>query len=703
LDEAIEIVSSDSQAVDLEQMLWMMDILLSNGAHGPGSNSTLIKITMKVLSQPESTANPTLHSMMRLLIRHDASIDYKSGAALKACVSKNRVELVEILLAARDLDIEVATEAFALIDFTDEPDTKVQVAKMLLAKGACGNPLHEALIQAVKINHLGAVEMLVLREEPNRASVNYCRAQALQDAVSREKLQIVEVLLTANPTLESLCLAFRQIRKASKQSRLWLTRVLLRQGVEGDAVHQSLSAAIVDEAPTRDERLIQLLVESGARVDPHLEAAVEKGDESLLRILLIGQPSIQAASEALLASLDIPGQEKRSRIIGLLFAAGADVNFQGGRAILRATKYCDLASLDVLLQARPKAESLGGAFVAATTIQDFRVQHEICRKLIEAGATGNEVNEALVRAVDQKSENTELLQLLIPNASVDYGGGRALCLAVKHKLRRHVSLLLQRKLRVATFQNAFKEALAVDDERLQLVFCRMLLQAGPEDDNTYSPIEYAEERLCRDCQTRHPRLLELLMYYQAKDQYRKNQGEELLDIINSRPVSLAREPPRVQSEEELEPKMEYRISSILPEDIEQFQKSLESPSRYGQTERKTGSNRQTRPSPKAKNLDSERAGGAIENFPSTSRAGGQENETSIYHIRTEMKNGSSEDRGRFRDNMRRGSAVAMDRRDFEEGDESEARPGRQALRLRPATSYGQLANRPRGRIPELDS
>jgi hypothetical protein len=701
LDEAVEITFSDNEDIGLQQKLWMMDVLLSNGARGSSTDSTLVKIARKMLSQPESTTDSTLHDMMRLLVRHDASINHKNGAALKSCVSKNRIDLAETLLAAKDLEIDIASETLAMIDFTNTPEVKVRMASMLLARGAHGTPLHEALIQAVAINHLGAVETLVLRREANKASVDYRHAQALQDAVSGEKLQIVEVLLTASPTLESLCFAFRHIRKTSKQGRFWLSRALLRRGAKGVVVHQSLSAAVADETPMRDERLVQLLVEAGGNVDQHLEAAVAKRNKNLLRLLLGGRPSVQAVSESLLASLQTPEQETRLQMIGLLLDAGADVNFLGGEAILRATQSYDLVSLETLLKSRPKPESLDTAFSATTATMNPRQRYNIYWRLIDAGAAGDAVNEAIVVVVGEQSDDLDIFQLLIPNGSVDYGGGRALCLAIKHRLRKHVSLLLQKKPQAETFQNAFKEALALDDEGLQLVFCRMLLQAGPEEEFTCSPIKYAEKGLCHECQSQHPRLLELLMYYQAKDRLRKNEGEELLDIINSRPDPSPKGQQRAQLEEGMEAKMEeYRLNSALGEDLQQNPEQRQRMSRAGKTRRKSSP-------PKfgyqVQDFDfgsSERAAWALapDSTPRTSRnllgIGGQENELNIDRFSIEAKDRSTDNTVR---SWERVSAV-----DREGGDENETRRRRPALRVRPATTYGQLANRSSGRIAELD-
>lgn len=694
LDEAVEITISENIGIDFQQKLWMMDVLLSNGARGPNTDSTLVEVTKKILSKPESTQNSTLRDMMRLMICHDTSINYKSGAAVKSCVAKTRVDLVEILLAADGLKTDLASEAFAMIDFTINPKVKAKLATILLAKGACGIPLHEALIQATRINHLGIVELLVLRQESNRASVDYKQAQALQDAVFAENLQIVEVLLTANPTTESLCLAFRHIRNTSKQGKFWLSRALLSQGAKGTVVHQSLTEAIADKSSMRDERLIQLLVEAGAKVDQHLDFAVLRTDETLLRHLLRGRPSVQAVSETLLLSLNISAKEQKLRMMGLLLDAGANVNFRGGEAILRATQSYDLSFLETLLQSRPNPESLQAAFAAASKTTEPPRRYNIYWRLLDAGARGDVVDAAVVLEIVQQAEDLDIIQLLAPHASIDYDGGRALCMAISLGLRRHVAILLQKKPQAETFQKAFKEALALDDERLQLGFCRMLLQAGPEEEFTYSPIQYAERGLCNKCQSQHPRLMELLMYYQTKDRVRKIEGEQLMEIINFWPYLEPDGQKQTQSKHDIEGKLEGSDYSATQKRIKQTQQlmsrsSVHQPAeprqRMSQAVRKRRKSSPPEFSYQVEDFDfgsSERAAWALalDSTPRISRhplaLGGQQNERA---------ENSTEFKDKLTSNRVRATLTV-----FNEGEEVEAHRSRPALRLRPATSHGQL-------------
>jgi ankyrin repeat protein len=494
LDHCVVIAFSENIPVGLQDRMDLMEILLSNGARGPGSAATLVKITQLMVAKPEPTLEPVLRNMMELLIRFETSIDFENAAALKLCVSKTRIDLLDILLRTTNLDPNLASAAFSMIDSNTTPPEKVEIGSRLLARGAYGVPLHEALITAANMDHIEGVEMLVLREGSNKASVDYRNAQALQDAVSREKLQIVDIMLTAAPSVESLGVAFPHIRKVSKEGRFYLTETFLFRGAQGPAVHQALDAAISDNTPLRDERLIQLLVEKGAEVDPHLEAAVCQGDENLVRMLLIGGPSVQVLSQSLILSLELQDASKRVLIVKQLLDAGADVNYDNGLVILRATQDKFGESLELLLHFCPVPLSLEAAFSSATAMKDPGQRYSFCQKLLNAGATGTVVNKALIVAVQQQPQNTEFLRLVMPSASVDYDGGHALCVAIKNMLREHVLLLLNMKPSEATFQNSFAAAMDLGTEKMQAEYCKMLLQARPQGNSVSTALVKSVER-----------------------------------------------------------------------------------------------------------------------------------------------------------------------------------------------------------------
>jgi hypothetical protein len=130
---------------------------------------------------------------------------------------KSRIDLMDTLLVAKDLDARIASEVFSMIDLGADPQLRLDTSSKLLARGSFGNPLHESLIYAVNEGDVETVKLLTGRKGPNRASVGYRDAEALQEAVWQEMIHLVELLLSANPSPKLLAKAFPHIRKASKK------------------------------------------------------------------------------------------------------------------------------------------------------------------------------------------------------------------------------------------------------------------------------------------------------------------------------------------------------------------------------------------------------------------------------------------------------------------------------------------------------
>jgi hypothetical protein len=114
----------------------------------------------------------------------------------------------------------------------------------------------------------------------------------------------------------------------------------------------------------------------------------------------------------------------------LLFDAVANVNYEKGKTILKAMQAYDLRSLDILLKCYLDPESPNTAFTSEMAITNVSGRCKLFQRLVEAVAAGIEVDKALVTAVTQNWESLALLKILILSASLDYDGGRTLCLAI---------------------------------------------------------------------------------------------------------------------------------------------------------------------------------------------------------------------------------------------------------------------------------
>ncbi|KAL2072220.1 hypothetical protein VTL71DRAFT_11563 [Oculimacula yallundae] len=252
---------------------------------------------------------------------------------------------------------------------------------------------------------------------------------------------------------------------------------------------------------TKEERIIHILITDGVDVDSTIGFAVAAVDEKLLQMLLDGSTPVPAVSDALPAASATPDTLARRRMTSMLLRKGADVNIGNGQAILEATKLFDMVLLDMLLERRPHETSLNQAFAVALSYPDSNRRFEACQRLIDRGATGAEVNKALVIAMTVEIQNIDFLRLILRGASVDFEDGHAICQAVTGNHQDHLQLLLAKRPNEHSFDSALQAALRLRNPRDQMKFCRILVAAGPPQNSCSKALVFAvtgqKDEICR--------------------------------------------------------------------------------------------------------------------------------------------------------------------------------------------------------------
>lgn len=286
---------------------------------------------------------------------------------------------------------------------------------------------------------------------------------------------------------------------------------ILSKYADGTSLGNALLIALRNrDAPTasrgavQEEQMIQTLISKGADGSNIICPAVARGDEPLLRMLLSGQPSQRtpgALAEALPIAVAFRDPTVRQRLISMVLQKRANPNFRGGEAMYQATKQYDMISLDTLLQERPHPASLSRAFAVALSLPDSNRRFEACQKLINAGATGQEVDKGLMIAITTEQRNIEFLKLILRTAFIDYEGGSAVCLAVTNEQEAHLRLMLEKRPNGITYDGAIAAAMRLRNPRDQLKYCRLLVGAGPPVDCCSKALVVAvksqKEEMCR--------------------------------------------------------------------------------------------------------------------------------------------------------------------------------------------------------------
>ncbi|KAL2196913.1 hypothetical protein P885DRAFT_69376 [Corynascus similis CBS 632.67] len=336
------------------------------------------------------------HDMITLLVAYGASIEFQGASVIRHAVSQGQSTLLQLLLGeSSTLSPIYASECVTSVPKTITPENRHVILSLLLRKGAAGNPLHEALIDAVSAGDLQSAQLLTTPQFPtpqpaaslNRrnsspgmvyirhemASVDYKNGLALNLAVQAENLPLVKQLLAAKPSIQTLDQVFPSALGLQSTARYHIVECFLATGISRECISTALQQAIEEQPPRRDENLISILL----RYD-------------------------------------------------------ADVNFNNGAGIIAAITIRDLSLLETLLKSKPTSQTMAVAVARAMTVEDKPVRYEMMRLLIGAGAgrSGTELSDALAQLLSVKPADMQLAALLLEQGGADVNFNQGLPVAI---------------------------------------------------------------------------------------------------------------------------------------------------------------------------------------------------------------------------------------------------------------------------------
>ncbi len=358
----------------------MADVLLCAGVEGD--------VVAAALAQAAQTG---FSEMVGLLVSYGASVEYRDASVLRNAIARGKISLAQQLLAGPSVLSPIyATECLQYIPAEIKPDERHALLSLLLRKGAAGAALNECLVAATKAGDVESVRLLVTPRFPGgrlveahdlkigprgmvydrheTASVQYQGGLAVHLAVQMANLAVLEVLLSAQPSADTLGTIFPSVNGLSPVDRYKMAERLLSTGLTGPCVHEALQRALEEHPPRRDETYIALLLRHNA-----------------------------------------------------------DPNFNGGSSIVTAVARQDVALLGSLLQKRPAPQSAAAAVPTAMAIADPTVRTDLMYLLLNAGAglEGMEVARALVSVLKTHPTDVQLLAMLLcqGNADVNFATG----------------------------------------------------------------------------------------------------------------------------------------------------------------------------------------------------------------------------------------------------------------------------------------
>ncbi|RYO80341.1 hypothetical protein DL764_009908 [Monosporascus ibericus] len=360
----------------------------------------------------------------QILLDKGADADFQSGEALRTAIADGRDDLAIAIAAcakkASPVSFDLAVEV-AYTKLSNDAEKQHRMIQTCLEGGSKGSKTDETLVQACKNGQSELIDLLLA----HNVSVDHGLGAALQFAITSKQPELLQTLLRGKPTNTTMATVIPQAMTLDILETVHhIVDILLSAGLRGDSVAETLIRAIENGIP-------------GGTSDGHLE---------LIRLLL-----------------------KKGE---------ANINLQGGKSIRLAATQGWKAILALLLQHGPSVESLNAAFPRAMELPDPVVRLEIITMILEAGAKGAVVDEALVASANTGKDGVGLTSVILKQSSVDYDGGKPLVNAVTSRCLEQMKALMAGSPSKATLTAAWSEVDAIDDDGLQLQAFEVLLPGG---------------------------------------------------------------------------------------------------------------------------------------------------------------------------------------------------------------------------------
>lgn len=429
--------------------------------------------------------------------------------ALPVAISRNHVSKVfDILEAGGDASHWCCKQFSAQVDGSEE-----NMIRVLLRQrgGACQGCRNAGLIRASARGYIRILEMLLV----NGADPTFNSGAAFLEAARGGRDDVLRTIISRGQPRLTLDLLDLGVKEAYARGQYRAVELLLGAGAKGPATDDTLLQAV----KYGHQELAVILVRHCASVKyadgAAILHAVRAMQIDLVQTLLDGKPSQTTMAAAMTQALDLDdfsatyklaclfvdaglrGQCISESLVKalamglsgnrpihvsiielLLFRGKADVNLHGGKALTMAVATCRKDIISLLLQCHPTLESINMALKhGMEVISEATTRLEIVSMMLDAGAFGFMVDDALEQSAARGTGSTKLTSLLLKRSSVDSNGGRPLVAAVMSRCLDQMKALLSDSPSGRTIAAAWTKIDDIDDDdNFQLAAYELFLE-----------------------------------------------------------------------------------------------------------------------------------------------------------------------------------------------------------------------------------
>ncbi|KAL6901496.1 hypothetical protein GGI43DRAFT_357864 [Trichoderma evansii] len=387
----------------------------------------------------ELSCETQFYDMANMLAMYGASIETNDASMLKGAIARGQLDLVNSLLQDRTtLSPPAASSCVSAIPKQAAAEVRYTLLCLLLKKGANGDVLNQALIDAVEAGDVNSAELLLnpyfTTAQTNGAkpmnggrhavaSVDYQNGRAVCAAIIQSNVELARKLLAARASANTLATAFPLTMRLSGADRYHMAEIFLKRSLPAASLHAALQDAIGEDRSKRDGALINLLLQHEADVNFNkgagLSSLIAQKDVNLL-VPLLKKASPQTAAARTHDVMRVDDHRARFDMMGLLFQAGAASGVVEIATALLETlneKPVDMSLLQLLLQqGNADVNALDGAIVTkATQNPDPKVLEFVINLGKPAGKTIAKALQCLA-SIPPSEGKTVKLRVLLPKS-----------------------------------------------------------------------------------------------------------------------------------------------------------------------------------------------------------------------------------------------------------------------------------------------
>ncbi|KAG8533978.1 uncharacterized protein KY384_001721 [Bacidia gigantensis] len=454
---------------DEQQAYALMSALIFKGATGRPLDDALV-----------ATVQQGCIALVKLLLDHNACVNYKGAQALKIAASAGDLFTLRILSNKGRPQTQSMDQVLPMIP-PSPPKLKYEMTRCLIEAVSPAklqtSALDLALVKAIDSETEAIDYNLVNILVTSGANVDCQQGQCFQLAARRGVMELLQIFIQRSSHLSLLSTAVPNAMRLSNSAlRRKVVALMLDHGAQGPTVSQALIDSL-SENPMDEDLMASLLTKADVdyREGQALNLAMQYSTRILSRIIQVGKPGQKTMAHALTMCINPRTREREAKldlflkagvnqetldgalvseissrsgysmhVVKALLKYGASCTFDDGKALELAARNGDSKLLEQLLGTQPSVDILPMILLTAMKETPRGFKFDTVGLILNAGARGDKISQALTYEVCSTTDcELRIVQLLITyGADLSYKHGQAL----KHTVSVPLSIELLRTL-----------------------------------------------------------------------------------------------------------------------------------------------------------------------------------------------------------------------------------------------------------------